>query len=377
MAQRLSSEERARVEAMTAAGVGVKETAWRLGRHCSTVYRELARNCGSGGYDAQAAQTAADRRARRPKTPVLAADPVLAAAALSRLRDRRSPHAASAELRAEGLSVSAETIYRACYDPTGRRGLPEGCWRLLPRRCRRRKPRGRHTRKPSPLGDFRPIADRTAAAAGRSEAGHWEGDLIIGKNNRSAAVTLTERVSRQTLVAALPHGYDARHTADAVTAALARQPRHMVKTLTWDQGREMARWQHVENATGAKVYFCEPRSPRQRPTNEQTNCEYRGCALERAPDWSRRRCRDPQTIGLLRRWLPKGTDLNTRPSAPRHHRGPPQHHAPQAPRLALSPQRLHCPLSQPPVELALPPTIRRRRRARRPSRRSTPQRCRE
>ena len=142
MAQRLSSEERARVEAMAAAGVGVEETARRLGRHRSTVYRELGRGSGRGGYDAQAAQTAADRRARRPKTPVLAADPVLAAAALSRLRDRRSPHAASAELRAEGLSVSAETIYRACYDPTGRRGLPEGCWRLLPRRCRRRKPRG-------------------------------------------------------------------------------------------------------------------------------------------------------------------------------------------------------------------------------------------
>ena len=170
MAQRLSSEERARVEAMTAAGVGVKETARRLGRHRSTVYRELARTCGSGGYDAQAAQTAADGRARRPKTPVLAADPVLAAAALSRLTGRRSPHAASAELRVEGLSVSAETIYRACYDPTGRRGLPEGCWRLLPRRCRRRKPRGRHTRKPSPLGDFRPIADRPAAAAGRTAA---------------------------------------------------------------------------------------------------------------------------------------------------------------------------------------------------------------
>ena len=78
----------------------------------------------------------------------------------------------------------------------------------------------------------------------------------------------------------------ARHTADAVTAALARQPRHLVRTITWDQGREMARWQHVENATGAKVYFCDPRSPWQRPTNEQTN-------------------------GLLRRWLPKGTDLNT------------------------------------------------------------------
>ena len=160
-------------------------------------------------------------RARRPKTPVLAADPVEAAAALSRLTGRRSPHAASADRRAEGLSVSAETIYRACYDPTGRRGLPEGCWLLLPRRCRRRKPRGRHTRKPSPLGDFRPIADRPADAAGRSEAGHWQGDLIIGRNNRSAAATLVKRVSRQTLTVALPDGYDARRTADAVTAALA------------------------------------------------------------------------------------------------------------------------------------------------------------
>ena len=92
---------------------------------------------------------------------------------------------------------------------------------------------------PSPLGDFRPIADRPAAAAGRSEAGHWEGDLIIGKNNRSAAVTLTERVSRQTLVAALPHGYDARHTADAVTAALAASP---ATSCAPSPGTKDARW---------------------------------------------------------------------------------------------------------------------------------------
>ena len=165
----------------------------------------------------------------------------------------------------EGASIAAETIYRACYDHSGRRGLPEGSWRLLPRRCRRRKPQGRHARKPSPLGVFRPICERPASVEDRSEAGHWEGDLIIGKNNRSAAVTLTERVSRQTLVAALPHGYDARRTADAVTAALARQPRHLVRTLTWDQGREMARWGDIEDALGVKVYFCDPRSPWQRP----------------------------------------------------------------------------------------------------------------
>ena len=285
MAQRLSCEERAWIEAMRAAGVSVEETARRLGRHRSTVYRELDRNSRHGRYGAHAAQAAAQARAVRPKTPKLAADPGLAAAVAQRLSMGWSPHAVCADLRVEGRAVCAETIYAACYDHNGSRGLPEGSWRCLPRRCRKRKQRGRHTRKPSPLGDFRPIAQRSAAVEDRSEAGHWEGDLIIGANNRSAVATLVERFSRQTLAVSLPDGYDAQSTAAAVSAALRRQPRHLVKTLTWDQGREMARWQDIEAATGAEVYFCEPRSPWQRPTNEQTN-------------------------GLLRRWLPKGTNLN-------------------------------------------------------------------
>ena len=285
MAQRLSRDERARVEAMITAGVSVAESARRLERDPSTIHRELARNRGGAGYDAEAAHAAAAARARRPKTPKLAADPVLAGSVSALLAHRMSPHAICALLRCEGTRVSAETIYRACYDATGRRGLPEGSWRLLPRRCRRRKPQGRHAQRRSPLGDFRPISERPAAVGDRREAGHWEGDLIIGKNNRSAAVTLTERLSRQTLLAALPRGYDAPSVASAVAAALARQPRHLVRTITWDQGREMARWADIETALGAKVYFCDPRSPWQRPTNEQTN-------------------------GLLRRWLPKGTDLN-------------------------------------------------------------------
>ena len=289
MAQRLSFDERARVEAMSAAGVSVATAARCLGRHRSTVHRELRRGRRDGVYDAEAAQAAAAVGAARPKIPVLAADPELAASVRELLKEGWSPHAICAGLRAEGRTVSAETIYRAAYDHSGSSGLPEGSWRCLPRRRRRRKPRGRCTTKPSPLGDFRPVCERPAATGDRSEPGHWEGDLIIGAGNRSAVATLVERLSRQTLTVALPDGYDAHRTADAVAGALSRQPRHMVKTLTWDQGREMARWQHVENATGAKVYFCEPRSPWQRPTNEQTNCEYRGCALERAPDWSRRR----------------------------------------------------------------------------------------
>ena len=285
MAQRLSFDERARVEAMTSAGVSVADTARRLGRHRSTIHRELNRGRRAGAYDAAAAQAAASVGAARRKTPKLAADPELAACVGEGLKEGWSPHAICAGLRAQGRTISAETVYRAAYDHSGSRGLPEGSWRCLPRRRRHRKPRGRHTRKPSPLGDFRPIAERPASVEGRSEAGHWEGDLIIGKANRSATVTLTERVSRQTLLAALPDGYDAPNTARAVTAALARQPRCLVRTLTWDQGREMARWADIEAALDIEVYFCDPRSPWQRPTNEQTN-------------------------GLLRRWLPKGTDLN-------------------------------------------------------------------
>lgn len=132
------------------------------------------------------------------------------------------------------LLKSTSNRWRFLVWHSGSRGLPEGSWRCLPRRCRKRKQRGRHARKPSPLDDFRPIAQRSAALEDRSEAGHWEGDLIIGANNRSAVATLVERFSRQTLAVLLPDGYDAQSTAAAVSAALRRQPPGMLKTLTWD-----------------------------------------------------------------------------------------------------------------------------------------------
>ena len=125
MAQRLSLDERARVEAMITAGVSVAEAARRLGRDPSTIHRELALNR-DGAYDAEAAQAAAAARARRPKTPKLAADAALAATVGALLAHRMSPHAISALVAGEGASIAAETIYRACYDHSGRRGLPEG-----------------------------------------------------------------------------------------------------------------------------------------------------------------------------------------------------------------------------------------------------------
>lgn len=287
MARRLCFEERVRIEEMAGAGCSASEAARRLGRCPSTVQREL-RGCGPGAYRA-AAQAAADARARRPRAPKLVADAALAGAVQQRLAQRWSPHAISADLKAVGMHVCAETIYRACYGNSPETGLEAGSWNKFPRRRRRRKRRGRcEQAKRSALGEFRPLADRPAAAAERSEAGHWEGDLVVGRANRTAVATLVERASQHTLVVPLAGGYDSRSTAAAVTAALARQPPHMVKTLTWDQGTEMARWADIENALGIEVYFCDPRSPWQRPTNEQTN-------------------------GLLRRWPPKSTDLDIGP----------------------------------------------------------------
>ncbi len=199
-------------------------------------------------------------RARRERTPKLAHDRVLADAVDERLKLRWSPHAAAADLREAGMSVCAETIYRACYANDPRSGLAAGTWAKLPRRCRRRRPRSvAQAQKPSPLGEYRLIADRPA--------------------------DVEERTSRHAVTAALPHGYSAPQVAAAVTAALARQPPALVRTLTWDQGRETARWADIEAALGIEVFFCEPRSPWQRPTNEHTNA-------------------------LLRRWLPKGTSLD-------------------------------------------------------------------
>ena len=172
MARRLCFEERARIEAMAKAGFGAGEIAGRLGRHRSTVRRELVCGGGPQGYWAEAAHIAAGEGAGRPRVAKLACDFELASAVAERLGQRWSPHAISADLRARGLGVCAETVYRACYDHAGRSGLKPGSWKKLPRQRRRRKPRGRcEQAKRSALGDFRPIADRPAEADTRAEPG--------------------------------------------------------------------------------------------------------------------------------------------------------------------------------------------------------------
>lgn len=271
----------------------------RLGRHRTTINVEINRNGGRGGYSATAAQARADRQRRRPKTPRLVADPHLAAYVTARLEAKDSPMTISIEL-AQGThgitdSISHECIYQAVY-AHGRRGLRPGLHTGLHRRrrCRKRRlPPGAEPAKTSPLGVFNLISARPPIAAERRQVGHLEGDLICGAYNRSAIATVFDRASRHLWLADLPEGHGADATLAALVETLERIPQELRRTLTWDQGREMARWADLAELCGIDIYFAQPHSPWQRPTNENGN-------------------------GLLRRRLPKSTNLGAHTPADLH-----------------------------------------------------------
>lgn len=264
----------------------------RLGRHRCTISAEVNRNGGRGDYSAIAAQERAVRERARPKTAKLAGDPVLAAHVTTRLQAKDSPMTISIEL-ANGVhgivgSVSHECIYQAVY-AHGSRGLAKGLHAGLhrQRRCRKRRlPKGSAPAvKAGPLGVFNLIGLRPQVAGARTEVGHLEGDLILGAFNRSAIVTMFDRTSRHLWLADLPEGHGADATLAALVEILERIPTALRRTLTWDQGREMARHADLAALCGIDVYFAEPHSPWQRPTNENGN-------------------------GLIRRYVGKSTDLN-------------------------------------------------------------------
>jgi transposase, IS30 family len=288
----LSEDERVRIADLRRAGLGVRAIAGQLGRSPSTISRELRRNRepASGSYRPFAAQQLAAQRRARPGRGKLNADPVLRQFVAGRLEKCWSPEQISRALRAEfpgdrGRHLVHETIYQAVYRPELgglRRDLPA----VLRTGRRRRKPHRRaDARRAGALTSMTMISQRPAAAADRSEAGHWEGDLITGASNRSAIGTLVDRASRFTILLHLP---GRRHTAetvrDALVQAMAILPAQLRRSLTWDQGKEMALHDQIADALGMPVFFCEPHSPWQRPTNENTN-------------------------GLLRQYFPKGTDL--------------------------------------------------------------------
>jgi IS30 family transposase len=284
---RLSLVEREEIRAGIAAGESFRAIARRLGRAPSTVSREVGGVAGRRGYRATVADERACLAALRPKRSKLASSPRLRRVVCEMLERRFSPQQISARLRREHpddaeMRIAPETIYQSLYVQSRGR-LRKDLTRYLRSGRSKRKPR----RGPTGQGripDMVSISQRPPEVQDRAVPGHWEGDLIVGKQNRSFIGTLVERQTRYVMLSYL--GSDA--SAETVTAKLAEQivrlPEQLRLSLTWDQGREMARHLEFSVATGVQVYFCDPHSPWQRGSNENTN-------------------------GLLRQYFPKGTDL--------------------------------------------------------------------
>ena len=281
-----------RIADLRKAGAGVRAIAERLGRSPSTISRELRRNRdpGSGQYRPFAAHKLAVQRRTRPRAGKIAGDEVLRRFVAERLAKRWSPEQVSQALRRafpgeRARHVVHETIYQAVYRPELgglSRELPA---RVLRTRRRRRRPHRRPgERRLNGLTAMTMLDQRPAEAAGRSECGHWEGDLITGASNRSAIGTLVDRASRFTILLHLPGLDTAEAVRDALIAAMSSLPPQIRRSLTWDQGKEMALHREITAALGMPVYFCDKASPWQRPSNENTN-------------------------GLLRQYFPKGSDL--------------------------------------------------------------------
>jgi transposase, IS30 family len=292
----LSLAEREEIAVGTAAGQCPAVIARRLGRHPATIGREIARNSvvrWPASYRAVPAQAKAEARATRPKLAKLAGCPRLRAEVEAGLGKRWSPQQISRRLVAdfpgdEEMRVSHETVYQSVY-VQGRGALRRelsACLRTgRAIRRPRRQAQGRQTRNETRIKDKVMISERPAEVADRAVEGHWEGDLITGTGNRSAIGTMVERTTRFTLLLHLPHDHGALAVREAIAEAIAGLPAALRRSLTWDQGIELT--QHIELAAAAEldVYFCDPHSPWQRGTNENTN-------------------------GLLRQYFPKGTDLS-------------------------------------------------------------------
>lgn len=286
----LTVDERERIFELVTQGRRQCEIAAVLGRDRSTISRELKRHTGPDGrYRPYEAERAARQAARRPKPAKLAVHTELRDYVSAKLATRHSPEQISATLKHDfpdrpEMRVSHETIYQSLY-VQGR-----GALRRELATCLRT---GRAVRKPARGSDGRrerfpgmvPISERPAEAADRAVPGHWEGDLIMGADNKSAIGTLVERATRYVMLLHLPDGHRADQVREAMQREIQRLPTHLRRSITWDQGAEMAQHARFTVATGVPVYFCDPHSPWQRGSNENTN-------------------------GLLRQYFPKSTDLS-------------------------------------------------------------------
>lgn len=294
----LTLAERERVQDLCRDGLGVCAIARELGRAASTVSRELRRvthelkspRSPRSLYRARSAQQDADARSRRPKPAKLATNLVLRREVQDRLRQHHSPEQIARRLRVDfpdepAMQVSHETIYQALY-VQGRGALKRELTKHLRTGRKLRRPHRKEGERRGRIPGMVNISERPAEVADRAIPGHWEGDLIMGSAASNSAVgTLVERTTRFTILLQLPDGYLTEHIADAMVDAMAELPEHLRRSLTWDQGTEMTRHRLVTEATGLDIYFCDPHSPWQRGSNENTN-------------------------GLLHQYLPKGSDLS-------------------------------------------------------------------
>jgi IS30 family transposase len=276
----LSLGEREEIAVGRAAGRGVREIARGLGRSPATVSRELRRNrardASLGGYRAMLAQAKAEARARRPKPRKLAVCPRLRTEVQAMLEQAMSPEQISGRLPLlfpddTTMRVSHEVIYQSLY-VHGAGALRRDLTRCLRTGRTLRKPQRRidRRRERARIPDMVMIADRPAEVEDRAVPGDWEGDLITGAQNKSAIATLVDRATRFTLLLHLPHGHDAAAVRDAIIDAMTDLPAQLRRSLTWDQGIEMAQHGKISTATDLAVYFCDPHSPWQRGTNENT-----------------------------------------------------------------------------------------------------------
>lgn len=287
----LATGEREEISRGLAGGASVRQIARTLRRAPSTISREIRRHGGRCAYRAARADWRAWRRARRPKPCALAVRTRLRRVVAAKLACRWSPQQISGWLRVTfpgdpDMQVSHETIYRSLFVQS--RGVLK---RALAQHLRRHRP-GRRARAATRVGhypghivDAVSIRHRPAEAEDRAVPGHWEGDLLMGARRASQVATLVERQSRYVVLVRVPAA-DSETVVRALAKRVQRLPQGLMKSLTWDRGTELAAHRAFTVATDVQVYFCDPQSPWQRGSNENTN-------------------------GLLRQYLPKGTDLST------------------------------------------------------------------
>ncbi|WP_369830606.1 IS30 family transposase [Mycobacterium sp. ACS1612] len=312
---RLRLDERVVIDVGVKTGKSIRQIAEELGRPPSTVMREIERNAfcygryreryrfgapKKGGrdakprYNATGAQVRAQQRARRPKPGKLAVNAKLRDEVQSRLRDEHSPNQIAKRLPMDfpedaEMRVSHETIYQSIY-VQGRGDLRRELHKCLRTGRALRRPQRRPDERRGRIRDMVNISERPPGVEDRAVPGHWEGDLILGSTASGSAIgTLVERMTRFVMLLHLPDGHDAFQVQEAMVAKMAALPVILRKTLTWDQGKEMANHVAVAEAVDMDIYFCDPHSPWQRGTNENTN-------------------------GLLRQYFAKGTDLSVFPA---------------------------------------------------------------